>query len=349
MPERPGAPLAWAAVPPSAGATRRFVRDRLEGGLALLGAASDDVLDTVQLVVTELVTNVVLHAQTDLSLHLVLTGDAVRLAVADGSPHGPVSRPHTPTATTGRGWTVVTALTRAAGVAVVPDDGGKVVWCEIPLAERADQPPASSGTPGWVADEVAVVVGLAPLRPAATPPVTPPGAGEGPRPAEAAQAAQAAQATELSGLGRPVRLLGFPVARAMRLHEHRQALVRELELLDLAGTPWTPDERADVEAVRAQLLARYTGPVTRADAELERAARAGLAAVDLDYPPAADPDGFAAAWQRLTERMDDLSEAAHLLAVPTPLEAQELTDWVLAEYAAQGAGHPPTPWTGPVD
>ncbi|GMA87915.1 hypothetical protein GCM10025868_31650 [Angustibacter aerolatus] len=294
-------------------------------------------------------TNVVLHAQTDLSLHLVLTGDAVRLAVADGSPHGPVSRPHTPTATTGRGWTVVTALTRAAGVAVVPDDGGKVVWCEIPLAERADQPPASSGTPGWVADEVAVVVGLAPLRPAATPPVTPPGAGEGPRPAEAAQAAQAAQATE------PVR--PGPAGAAPRLPRRPRDAAARAPAGAGARARACSTSPAPLDAGRAgrrrggprALLARYTGPVTRADAGSSgpRGRGSPRSTSTTRRPPtrtASRPPGSGSpsAWTTSARR-------------PTcwpcrrRWRRRRLTDWVLAEYAAQGAGHPPTPWTGPVD
>ena len=91
-------------------------------------------LDAVLLVVSELVTNALVHTQGPVRLDLTLVGDRLRVAVTDTSPRAPVK----PTsidweATGGRGILLVEAMSAAWGS--VPVSGGKQVWAEIPLDE----------------------------------------------------------------------------------------------------------------------------------------------------------------------------------------------------------------------
>ena len=127
--------------------TNRFVVHRSEvtrsfsGESSAIGAARCFVADTLNswgldwlvedgsMVVSELVTNAIIHAESDFAVSLSSHGDAVRLSVRDHSPVVPVMRSPLPIAISGRGLRMVTALTRRWGTDVVSD--GKVVWAEL--------------------------------------------------------------------------------------------------------------------------------------------------------------------------------------------------------------------------
>lgn len=94
-----------------------------------------EVADEVQLVVSELVTNAVVHTEGDVRLDLTLAGDRLRVAVADSLPRAPVKpRAMDWESTGGRGIMLVEAMSAAWGS--VPVGGGKQVWSEIPLPPR---------------------------------------------------------------------------------------------------------------------------------------------------------------------------------------------------------------------
>lgn len=115
--------LALRPVPASAAQARSFVERTLGDW------GCDAVLDASRLLVSELVTNAVLHARTDFELVIRLVRGGVRVEVADGSPSAPVVRHYEDEAMTGRGLALVDQLATAWGV----DDrsNGKAVWFEI--------------------------------------------------------------------------------------------------------------------------------------------------------------------------------------------------------------------------
>lgn len=115
-----------APAPGSARAARRFVDATL--GSWECGRA----VEVVVLLANELVTNAVLHADTDVDLRLRRATDRVRVEVGDRSGGRPEARELLPGAQTGRGLALVDALADRWGV----DPGGtegKVVWFEVPL------------------------------------------------------------------------------------------------------------------------------------------------------------------------------------------------------------------------
>lgn len=135
------------AVVPEA---RRWVRARLAG-------AAPAVTDTAVLLTSELVTNAVLHAGTEVAVRAGETAGGVRVAVEDRSPAPPAPRRFEPDATTGRGLVLVEHLASRWGVDAGPD--GKVVWVEIddpagtpaPGPDAADRPadgPVAAGLGG---------------------------------------------------------------------------------------------------------------------------------------------------------------------------------------------------------
>jgi anti-sigma regulatory factor (Ser/Thr protein kinase) len=88
-----------------------------------------DASDVAQLLVTELVTNAVLHGEAPVALEIRRRGRRLRIAVVDSSPAGP--RPQDPemTDTSGRGLLLVDAL--AASWGWEPSGRGKIVWFEL--------------------------------------------------------------------------------------------------------------------------------------------------------------------------------------------------------------------------
>ena len=135
--------MAVEADPAEVGRARRWVRSRLRA----CGLDPDAPLaETVVLVVSELVTNAVVHTGSPAVLRLVFPVGAdaerrpVRVEVADASPQPPLRRCARGEATSGRGLELVDCLADRWGWH--PDGDGKRVWCEIEQLDRATPAPA---------------------------------------------------------------------------------------------------------------------------------------------------------------------------------------------------------------
>jgi anti-sigma regulatory factor (Ser/Thr protein kinase) len=121
--QMPTAEAAFPAEPHSARVARRFVA----GALDQWSATEYEV--TAALLLSELVTNAVLHARTDVTVRVALDEQMLRLEVADGSHRLPFRRHYSVQATTGRGLALVDSLSRRWGVEAHTD--GKTIWCEL--------------------------------------------------------------------------------------------------------------------------------------------------------------------------------------------------------------------------
>jgi anti-sigma regulatory factor (Ser/Thr protein kinase) len=116
------------AEPASVGAARRFSARTLERW-----GASVDMIESVCLLVSELVTNAVLHAGTTCELAVLgpdeVVGDVVRIEVTDGDSMMPMDKHYEVDAASGRGLQLVEALSERYGTSII--DAGKRVWCEV--------------------------------------------------------------------------------------------------------------------------------------------------------------------------------------------------------------------------
>jgi anti-anti-sigma factor len=123
--------LVLAPIPTAAAAARAFVREVL--GYWQLALPDNTLVDRAVLLASELVTNAVIHARTELRLRVELRGELLHLAVRDDNPRmlRLITIPD-PEAEGGRGLWLVEQLARAWGVNRHPD-GGKVVWCTLRL------------------------------------------------------------------------------------------------------------------------------------------------------------------------------------------------------------------------
>jgi serine/threonine-protein kinase RsbW len=134
------ATLSLEPGPDGASSARRQTRVLLDGW-GCDGALVDDTI----LVVSELVANAVLHAGNAVSVALVLGQDRVRVEVADRSAVLPAPSSYDLDAHTGRGLTLVGALAERWGAE--SQDGGKLVWAEVPLVGRDLDQQADAITP----------------------------------------------------------------------------------------------------------------------------------------------------------------------------------------------------------
>ncbi|MFH8452553.1 ATP-binding protein [Streptomyces fungicidicus] len=139
--------------PAEVGRARRWARARLAGS----GIEADEPLaETLILLVSELVTNAVVHTGRPAVLRLSLPGAeagagevTVRLEVADRSGRAPVPRCVDGEATGGRGLALVDGLADRWGWSA--EGTGKRIWCELDRCARksGSAPACEAGTAAY--------------------------------------------------------------------------------------------------------------------------------------------------------------------------------------------------------
>ncbi|CAN5790683.1 hypothetical protein BH20ACT6_BH20ACT6_03980 [soil metagenome] len=296
--------LGLPAHPASAGLARQLVEE------VLAEAVPADVLENAQLLVSEVVTNAIVHARSDIGLTVSLVREFVRVEVADHSPHLPVLRPRGGSVT-GYGLDLVASL--AADFGVIADEAGKAVW--FTLGQPAARPPSPVDDTG---DAVAFPE---------------------PEPNDAAAAAAMVDVT----------LLGVPVGLYCAWHDQAATALREQLLIHLghsgAGDVRAADEIATVNTALSQ-LAQVTEPVFKARAgRSERAATADRQTLLLDVSFRL-PVSLIPRFGVLREVLDDASQlaASELLAPAGEPEVGDVQDWCCIELLRQASGLEPTRW-----
>ncbi len=129
--------VVFPPEPLTAGRARRTVREALEA------SGATHLRDVAELVVSEVVTNAVVHAGTPITVRVAAEPDAVRVEVEDGSLRMPSRREWADTAGTGRGLRIVDEHADRWGSDRTA--GGKVVWFEVgmptvPVLRRPSAP-----------------------------------------------------------------------------------------------------------------------------------------------------------------------------------------------------------------
>ncbi|GAA2424578.1 ATP-binding protein [Streptomyces macrosporus] len=135
------APVRDSSVPLARHAVRDLVRRR---GVPV----SDDLLHSLLLILSELVTNAVRHAallSTEIGVEVAVGADWVRIGVEDGHPYRPTALAADPSQehTGGRGLLLVKAtVAEAGGICEVRQtaSGGKEVWAVLPLGPTPASP-----------------------------------------------------------------------------------------------------------------------------------------------------------------------------------------------------------------
>ena len=120
--EGPGR-LTVPSLPASVSRIRRFA------SAACSRVADGDLCETVELLVSEVATNALVHGAGDVRVDVHTEGDAIRIEVSDDSTALPVPRHAGLEGESGRGMALVEMLSSDWGTVSRP--GGKTVWFEV--------------------------------------------------------------------------------------------------------------------------------------------------------------------------------------------------------------------------
>jgi PAS domain S-box-containing protein len=288
--------------PSSVAEARRHVRDFLEG------AGRSDLLEPALLLVSEIVTNALLHAGTEVDLAGHLEGDTVRLEVGDGSTHLPSRRDYAPTSGTGRGLLMLESMVDDWGV--TRRERGKVVWFRISpesadwatessSSQRGDMPVGIKHVDG---DSVPVALDNVPLL------------------------LHAAWQEHAEALLREYLLasLDSRIADPIKMHaEATDAIAVLEEHIPRPSVPMDPD----------QLMSDATEP--------------HVSAPHIEVPVPLESVAHFDTLDRAIEAALDLSREGLVLTPPTQPEVQSFRRWLCRQVLRQAAGNRPEPWAVP--
>lgn len=316
------------------------------GELARLWRTAQGVLDDAKIVLSELMSNGVLHARTDLEVLLSQRGTGLHIEVHDSSSvpllplpdhsngssslldgPGPSSSEEPSPAATGRGLHMVGVLASSWGW--FPDAaGGKVVWAEV-----------GTSVPG--------------------------------------EARAGGQSSSVPHTLRPVRLIALPTRLLKASEDHLDDLFRELQMANLALPARAPvaarstrpgpsglggrgtgvmdgarpqghtsvgDLAPQAEQVKAR-LARLREPVRRA---IWEATRRGDRLIDLNLLADSGTPAVLQSASRLLAHAALAARKGLLLIEPPPTEVVHWWEWLQAEIVYQVGGKPPRACPFPV-
>jgi hypothetical protein len=298
---RTAAELTLGREPDAVPKARRFVGSSLTGGPA-------SVVHDVELVVTELVTNALLHGQPPVAVRLIDLGGSIRVEVQDTGQSLPVPALHDTNSMTGRGLALVAALSLAWGVEA-GRGRGKVVWAELPAHETA---PTLATSPE-IAPEAVV----------------------------------ASQADRHAGPIYTVRLGGVPTGLLVEAKAHIDNVIRELTLVRggqaARGQPLPPAMAALVETVTVEFIDARSEIKRQAAA----AAARGDQTTDLELRLPLSYADAGERYLVALDEADRYARAARLLTLAPPLSHRTFRRWyvgsVVDQLRALGAGRVPEP------
>ncbi len=295
------ADLRLPAHPSSVGKGRRVVTSMLNQ------AGRPELAESAELLVSEVLTNALVHAGTTIGLSASVLDAGVRVEVSDGSPTMPVNRGYTTLAATGRGLNLVMHMADRWGVEKVA--GGKKVWFEIDELTETDGAATSPAereagprpAPGH--DRLAVELLNMPLL------------------------LHAAWQPHVEALLREYLLVGLDdSSRGSAVDVHAAAAAALTLLRDQVPTP-------DLGTDPTALMAATTEPAA-SHARLRLSVPAGLVA------------NFKLLDETIEAGLQ-LADAGELLTAPTQPELRALRTWLCREVEMQALGESPTPWSPP--
>ena len=299
------APLEVDAAPESVQDARKWITDILSG----LGR--DDLINSAELGVSELVTNAILHAAPPISVAVRGTRAHPRVEVHDKSARPPefnqaMGEEESLLSTIGRGLGIVALYSQAWGSDVGPQ--GKVVWFE-PSAEADVGKVAASGESFDFAQYVE------------------------------RRATFLDQPLDLKRL----RLLNMPVQLFVALRARWAEIQRELRLLSIsAGTEYPLAVEISELFPQIELERRQS----RGIEQLDQALAVGRASADLEYWVPGSTAQTMTRLLELSEQVDQFCRDERLLVLAATDQQRALLRWYLGEFIRQVGGEDPIPWPG---
>ena len=283
------------------GAARQLVRE------LLTDADREDLLETAALLVSEVVTNALLHAGTPIDVAATVDDEGLRVEVGDGSAHFPVRRRYGATAGTGRGMMMLEKLVDDWGV--VRRGQGKTVWFHVSHADEE-----LLGTGGSVGLRLSVEDGSEPWVP---------------------------DTVEITLLEMPLLLhSAWQEHAAALLREHLLASI------DHADSDLAIQVHADATDAMALLEEHVpqTEVALEPDQLMRDATDPNVSAARVVLPV---PLGSVRSFRVLEDAIEEalaMSADGQFLTPPTQPEVQSFRRWLCHEVAAQSTGAPPRRW-----
>lgn len=267
-----------------------------------------DLADSAEEGVSELVTNALLHAAAPISVQVRGTREHPRVEVRDGSRRLPVVTFDSDDedqlfSTFGRGLGLVAMQSAAWGVDLEPE--GKVVWF-VPAAE----PRLDRDLSGEVHDLAAGAHEDGPAN---------------------------------GGPGRlvRVRILGLPVAPWNEARRWYYELAREVRLLGLSPSADYPTARRFSEVFReAERQSRLIQGLDQLAAAVAR--HQDSVSLDLRVPPTLP--GTIDQLVDVLEQVDELCRQERMLTLPAGAPERRLLTWWFSQFVRQPAGEEPVSW-----
>lgn len=291
----------------SAAAARRFVAALAERyGLV-------DIVEQVKLCTSELVTNAVLHARTELVVLVRATGNLMNVSVRDSSPvplsvgsfeAGESLASGDEAHITGRGWVLVSAV--ANGCGVIEHDVGKTVWFELRSGVSPEGPPSALPT------------GAAPTRIEEAPPDW-----------------------------KTIRMVDVPARLMVASEQQLSDLVREAQLAVAGPAPALPGGRRTTALMQA-ISDRYAGQRGMGWSRAVQALSEGRDLITFEVPVPPEIGEDARVFLGLIEDAEELCRQGRLLVMPAPEELRFFRRWAVDEVLRQLDGAEPSPYPGPV-
>lgn len=299
------APLTLEASPRSVQDARRWA------GEVCRELGREELTESAEMGVSELVTNALLHAAPPIAVRVRGTRLHPRVEVLDGSVTPPAPNPNMTDedellSTIGRGLGLVAMCSTAWGAYVEED--GKIVWFEP--ADGLVEEPDLDGT----------VFETGPT-------------GSGPLPRARV------------GEGLEVRFPNLPVRLYVDWRRHFRDLQRELRLLSLAHESDYP-----VAKTLSELFVRFEEEVRQASGldVVEQAIEGDVETADIRMVIGPDAPAVMAQMIDVLELADAFCRTERLLSLASTDQQRDFQHWFLGQFVSQGGGTPPVRWSGDV-
>jgi anti-sigma regulatory factor (Ser/Thr protein kinase) len=328
-------PLHLAPEAGAVGVARAWVSD-------VLADWPPEGVETARLLVSELVTNAVLHARTPIALSYRAEGSRARFDVCDQLRAGPTPKRYAADSPTGRGMRLVASLAEEWGVERGRSEhGGKAVWFIVSRTARVELKSRREGG-GLLSERQLARTRTGGRETDASPlPVT-----------DERDAAFDPARREPERLGEDpgsetvhVQVLQLPIEVYLEAEQHNDAVVRELTLIVQSARDECPPEvpRRLLE-LADEVRTAFARASDRLRAQVEDALRSGSETVDIHM---AVPRHGWEALLRLAEWLDEVDRycaEGMLLTLASSPRLRRFRAWYAQQVADQMRGLPPTPW-----
>lgn len=301
-------PLSLTPEPGAPGAARTWVGDVLTGW-------PEDRVQIARLLVSELVTNAVLHARTEILVAHSADGTRVRFEVNDRHSGGPVPKRYSRDSPTGRGMHLVASLADEWGVE--RDAAGKTVWFAVSRSSRAA--------------ERLVRMSERSVLDAEREDFASPGR-------QASPEAPLPDAVD-------VRVLALPLDLYLEASEHNDAVVRELTLIvQSANSPGGLEVPRRLLELAAEVRSAFAPASEGLRSQVEEVLRGGGETLDIHLSV---PRSGWEALLRLADWLDEVDRYCvdgDLLTLQSSPRLRRFRRWYARQVADQMEGLPATPW-----